>query len=121
MVQTVVHYSLHLLFPAAIAYLVYKSQWNKAYLIFLLTMLVDLDHLLANPVFMADRCSIGFHPLHSFYAMGFYLIMLFPKNIIRIIGIGLLFHMFTDFIVCMIMFEQCRECHIEAPLFKLMY
>ena len=27
----------------------------------LTTMLIDLDHLLANPVFDPDRCSINFH------------------------------------------------------------
>ena len=27
--------------------------------------LIDLDHLLADPVYAPDRCSIGFHPLHT--------------------------------------------------------
>ena len=65
------------------------------------TMLVDLDHLLAYPeIFVSDRCSIGFHPLHSYYAIAAYFIMaFFPK--LRIIAIGLLFHMFTDFQDCM--------------------
>ena len=31
----------------------------------LATWLVDLDHLLAEPVFDPERCSVGFHPLHS--------------------------------------------------------
>ena len=30
---------------------------------------VDLDHLLAEPVYDAARCSIGFHPLHTWPAM----------------------------------------------------
>ena len=29
------------------------------------TMLVDLDHLLATPLYNPDRCSLGFHPLHT--------------------------------------------------------
>ena len=62
-------------------------------------MLVDLDHLLANPIFQADRCSINFHPLHTYYAMGFYVVGLFFKQT-RILGIALLFHMLTDFIDC---------------------
>lgn len=63
------------------------------------TMLVDLDHLLATPLFDPNRCSIGFHPLHSYYAIGLYAVMaFFPK--VRIIAIGLLFHMFTDFQDC---------------------
>ena len=56
-------------------------------------MLVDLDHLLATPIFEAGRCSIGFHPLHSYYAIAVYFLLLLWKNkIIRIIAIGLLFH-----------------------------
>ena len=35
-------------------------------------MLVDLDHLLATPIFKENRCSINFHPLHSYVAIGFY-------------------------------------------------
>ena len=30
----------------------------------MLTMMVDLDHLIADPIFDPQRC-IGFHPLHS--------------------------------------------------------
>lgn len=65
------------------------------------TMLVDVDHLFAYPhIFVPDRCSIGFHPLHSYYAIGVYFIMVcFPP--LRIIAIGLLFHMFTDFLDCL--------------------
>ena len=39
-----------------------RTEWKKAYIIMLLTMLVDLDHLLANPIFDPNRCSINFHP-----------------------------------------------------------
>lgn len=65
----------------------------------LATMLIDLDHLLADPVFDPNRCSIGFHPLHSFVAIGFYFILAFiPKT--RIVAVGLLLHMATDFQDC---------------------
>ena len=30
----------------------------------LATMVVDLDHLLADPILDPQRCGIGFHPLH---------------------------------------------------------
>ena len=64
------------------------------------TMLVDLDHLLADPIFDPDRCSIGFHPLHSYISIAAYAAFLFfPK--LRIIGIGLLLHMLTDFQDCL--------------------
>ena len=64
-------------------------------------MLVDLDHLLAVPIFDPNRCSINFHPLHSFYAIGVYTIMLIPKKI-RVLGIALLLHMFTDYLDCIL-------------------
>lgn len=65
----------------------------------LATMLVDLDHLLASPIFDPGRCSINFHPLHTYWAMGVYIVLLFFKKT-RIIAVGLLFHMLTDYIDC---------------------
>jgi len=64
-----------------------------------LTMLVDLDHLLADPIFDPNRCSINFHPLHSYWAIGAYFVLLFIPPV-RIIAVGLLFHMLTDYIDC---------------------
>jgi predicted cobalt transporter CbtA len=99
MLQTLVHYTLHLLAPGLIAYVFFRSQWRKAWLIMLATMLVDLDHLLATPIFDPGRCSINFHPLHTYWAMAGYVVLLFFKKT-RIIAVGLLFHMFTDYIDC---------------------
>ncbi|BAO56408.1 DUF6122 family protein [Nonlabens marinus] len=99
--QTTLHYFLHFGAPFFIAYLFFKNDWKKAYLILLATMLVDLDHLLATPIFEADRCSINFHPLHTYWAMIVYVAFLFLNKTLRIIGIGLLFHMITDAIDCM--------------------
>lgn len=62
-------------------------------------MLVDLDHLLANPIFEENRCSVNFHPLHSYLAITIYFLALFFQKT-KIIGIALLFHMLTDFIDC---------------------
>lgn len=100
--QTIVHYSLHFLVPGIIAFIFFKSFWKKAWIIMIFTMLADIDHLLANPVFEAGRCSIGFHPLHSFYAIAIYFIMLFlPNKYVKVVGAGLLFHMITDFQDCL--------------------
>lgn len=98
--QLVTHYSLHLLAPGLIAWIFFRSQWKQAWLIMLATMVVDLDHLLADPVFAPGRCSIGYHPLHSWYAIGGYATMAFIPRV-RIAAIGLLFHMFTDFQDCL--------------------
>ncbi|WKN30189.1 DUF6122 family protein [Porifericola rhodea] len=118
--QTFVHYFLHLVFPAFLACMLFKKQWKKAYLILLATMLVDLDHLLANPVFQDNRCSIGFHYLHTVYAMVVYVVLLFLRRPFNIIGLGLLFHMFTDLIDCLFMFSECKDCYRDAPAYEVL-
>ena len=93
-----VHYFLHIIFPAVIAYMFFRKEWKKAYLMMLATMLVDVDHVFANPIFDPNRSSIGFHPLHSYFAIAVYALgSIVLKGNYRIISVGLLFHMFTDF------------------------
>jgi hypothetical protein len=92
------HYFLHFIAPILIAYIFFRDKWKTVSIIFLLTMLVDLDHLLATPIFDPCRCSIGFHLMHSWYMIALYFLLLFTK--LRIVGIGLLMHMLTDQIDC---------------------
>ena len=93
------HLSLHLVVPLAVVGLFFKKDWKIAYFIMLSTMLVDLDHLLANPIYDPNRCSIGFHPLHQPWFIAFYFILSFyPKT--RFIGVGLVIHMVLDAIDC---------------------
>ena len=99
MFKFVIHYSLHFLVPLIFSLLFFRKNWRTVYLIFLASMLVDLDHLLANPIFAENRCSINFHPLHSYFAIGIYSLGLFFKKT-RILAIALLFHMLTDYIDC---------------------
>lgn len=58
-------------------------------------MLIDLDHLLASPIYDPNRCSIGFHPLHTIPAILVYLLCLFVPRL-RLIAIGLLIHIGVD-------------------------
>ena len=102
MTSFILHYSLHFFLPLIIAILFFKKEWKKVYVIMLLTMIVDLDHLLANPIYQADRCSINFHPLHSYYAIALYFIMSFFRKPFNIIGIGLVLHMIADYTDCFI-------------------
>lgn len=102
MLQFVVHYSIHFLFPGVLAYLFFRDNWKKAWLIMIATMLVDLDHLLADPIFDPSRCSVGFHILHSYYAIACYFCLLAFRKF-RIVAVGLLFHMLTDSIDCWMM------------------
>jgi hypothetical protein len=118
--QNLVHYFLHLGFPFLIAYGFFRKDWKKVYFILLATMLVDLDHLFATPIFDTQRCSINFHPLHTYYAMGIYFLMLFLKRPFNIIGLGLIFHMFTDLIDCLFMYSDCVECYRDSPAAELL-
>ncbi len=102
--QTILHYSLHALLPALFGYTFFREIWGKAWAIMLATMLVDLDHLFASPIFNPMRCSIGFHPLHRIPAIIIYGLMLFiPNTYAKIVGLGLLLHMFTDWVDCLLM------------------
>ncbi len=86
--------------PLIVAGVFYRPQWIKAFVIMMLTMLVDLDHLLANPIYDPNRCSIGFHPLHHPGLIAVYvLFLLFPKT--RLIGLGLVIHMALDGLDCL--------------------
>jgi hypothetical protein len=118
--QTFIHYFLHLGFPLVIAYVFFREEWKSAFLILIGTMLVDLDHLLADPIFKANRCGIGFHVLHTYQAMIIYFLLLFFPKPFKIIGIGLLFHMLTDLIDCLFMFSNCRTCLTDAPAYELL-
>lgn len=97
--QLALHIFLHAIFPLLVAFVFFRNRYGKVYLVFMLTMLVDLDHLLANPIYEAGRCSINFHPLHSYWAIGFYFIILLPPAT-RWVAIGLLMHMGSDAIDC---------------------
>ena len=99
MLQTLAHYGCHIFIPLFIALIWYKQQWKKAFLIMLAGMLIDLDHLLANPIFDPNRCSIGFHPLHSSFAILVYLFLLIPKKS-RLVALGLVAHIVADLVDC---------------------
>ena len=60
---------------------------------------IDLDHLLASPIYLASRCSIGFHPLHTEIPMVLYGLALLHKKT-RILGIGLCVHIVLDSMDC---------------------
>ena len=79
----------------------FRKYWLKAWLIMLATMLVDLDHLLASPVYDPTRCSIGFHPLHQWPAILVYALIVFVRPL-RLLGIGLLIHMLLDGLDCLV-------------------
>lgn len=94
-----IHMILHFLVPALVARLLYANVWQRAYLLMLATMLVDLDHLVATPIYDATRRSIGFHPLQQPWFILIYCLLCIHKKT-RLIGIGLLIHMLLDSVDC---------------------
>ncbi len=93
------HIVLHFVVPLLVAILFFRSKWRKSFIIMIATMIVDADHLLANPIYDPNRCSIGFHPLHQTLPIALYLLACFhPKT--RLIGIGLVIHMILDAVDC---------------------
>jgi hypothetical protein len=103
MMTVIVHYTCHLLLPFAFAKLFWKQHWKEAGLIMLATMVIDADHLLATPIYDPDRCSIGFHPLHTGWAALFYTILLFlPSWKWRAVSLGCIWHLCTDYLDCLL-------------------
>ncbi|MCF7567746.1 DUF6122 family protein [Sabulilitoribacter arenilitoris] len=102
MLQFFAHYGFHFLIPLAIALIWFKSNWKYTFLVMISGMLIDLDHLLATPIFDPNRCSIGFHPLHSYFAITFYLFLLIPKKS-RLVALGLVIHIIADVVDCAFM------------------
>jgi hypothetical protein len=91
---------LHVMVPLAVAVGFYRTRWRRAWLIMLVTLLVDLDHLVADPIYDPGRCSIGYHPLHTAPAIAVYAVLLFPRAT-RLPALGLVIHMALDGLDCL--------------------
>ena len=73
---SVIHLVMHAAAPGVVAALAFRPRWRAAWGGMLAMTIVDLDHLLADPIYDPERCSIGFHPLHSWPAIGVYAALL---------------------------------------------
>ena len=100
--QPFIHVTLHIAVPGALAWGFFPALWVRAWTIMLLTMVIDLDHLLADPIFDSERCSIGFHPLHSYWIMPAYVALAIYRQS-RLVGLGLVVHMMLDGLDCLLM------------------
>lgn len=79
----------------------FRKKLQLSYLVMMATMVVDVDHLLANPVYDPGRCGVGFHPLHGFLPIGLYALLCCNSKT-RYVGIGLIIHMALDSIDCQV-------------------
>ncbi|MCU0691444.1 MAG: DUF6122 family protein [Polyangiaceae bacterium] len=91
--------ALHFVVPGIVACLGFRDRWKQAWLLMLGTMVVDLDHLLATPVFDAARCSVGTHLMHTAPAIASYVALICLRRT-RVVGIGLVLHMALDAVDC---------------------
>ena len=100
MLRHFLHYGIHFLVPIGIALLFFKDKKLRVGLILLAGILLDIDHLFANPIFDANRCSIGFHPLHSYILIPIYFGMALWKKT-RLFGLALVIHIIADATDCL--------------------
>ena len=100
--RATVHLLLHAAIPALLALLFWRPQATRAWMWMMAAFVIDLDHLLADPIYAPDRCSIGFHPLHTAPAMLAYVgLAAWPRT--RWLGVGLIVHVVLDGLDCVLM------------------
>lgn len=122
-----VHLALHFVLPLLVALVFYRTTWRHSWLLLVSTMLVDIDHLLATPIYDPARCSIGFHPLHTAVPIAVYVVLfalpllawLWDKaapreraeadrskkpivQTLHLVGLGLIIHMALDWSDCVL-------------------
>ena len=100
MIRFIAHYGIHFIVPILVAFYFYRENRVWVAIILLSGIIIDLDHMLANPMFDPNRCSINFHPLHSYWAIGVY-ILLFAMKKTRVFGLAFLIHILADAVDCL--------------------
>ena len=100
--KNIIHIFLHFAVPGLLVAVCYRKRWWQSYLLLMLGMIIDVDHLLANPIYDPMRCSMGFHPLHTWpFVIAYIGLSLAPRT--RLVGIGLVIHMLLDTGDCLLM------------------
>ncbi|WP_222984606.1 DUF6122 family protein [Flagellimonas meishanensis] len=102
MLRHLIHYGIHFLVPVLIALWFFRDNRIRVMLILLAGILIDVDHFFATPIFDSGRCSIGHHPLHSYWAITAYSILPFFKKT-RLLGLALIIHIIADMTDCVLL------------------
>ena len=100
------HIALHFFVPVLLAVAFYRKRWLSATVILIATMVVDLDHLLAVPIYDPARCAIAVYTA----------LFLIPRiarrrdsgrslqgtaRVLHLTGLGLVVHMALDWVDCL--------------------
>ena len=100
MFRPILHLGLHFIIPGIASRFLFSKRWKTGWLLMMSAMIIDLDHLLADPIFDPNRCGINLHPLHSFPAITVYgVLTAIPKT--RLLGLGLVIHIVLDGLDCL--------------------
>lgn len=111
--RPVFHIFLHFIVPFFIAVIFYRASWKKAWVMMLAGLVIDVDHFLAVPIYAPGRCSLGFHPLHTWPAGLFYsMICIHPKT--RLLGLGFIVHLILDGIDCIGILQETTHFPDQA-------
>ena len=93
------HLFLHITLPLCLALALDRQYWVRTYGLLMAGMLIDVDHLLATPIYDPNRCSIGFHPLHTLWPiLGYVAALCLSKT--RLLAMGLCLHILLDSLDC---------------------
>ena len=104
------NFLIHIVSNIILLYLIFlinkyfiKKKINAKFIFLLLlsSNLIDIDHLLADPIYDPNRCSINFHPLHSWYMFPIYIVGSFFGRFIYFFW-GVDIHLILDFFDCIL-------------------
>lgn len=110
----IIHYSGHLVLPFLLARAVFPKHWKRAGWLMVATIAIDLDHLLADPIFDPSRCSLGFHALHTIWAAAAYAGMLLIRSWkFRALALGCLLHLAVDGLDCWLCYAASSPSHSQ--------
>lgn len=86
------------------------SIWNLVFII-ISSNLIDLDHLLARPIFEEGRCSItGKSILHKWYLILLWVLGVFiPIPHVQVFCLGVLSHILVDGLGCYLMSKEAKK------------
>ena len=57
-IRNIIHYGSHFVLPFVFTWILLREHWKHAGLIMVMTIIIDIDHLLTTPIFDPNRCSI---------------------------------------------------------------